>query len=109
MLEIGNNVTLVFNNMDFGQEKRTLLKIRGKTQLTTNAITVRMTAYQPVKVIVRLDARDGKEIAAFPAQEGKTEYTVPVKGAGIGKHAVYFLFEVEGDGPAAELDRFTFD
>ena len=72
-------------------------------------LTVRMTAQKPVKVTVRLDARDGKEIAAFKAQEGKTEYTVPVKEAGIGKHAVYFLFEAEDDGPAAELDRFTFD
>ena len=72
-------------------------------------LTVRMTAAQPVTVSVRLDTRDGKEIAVFPSQEGKTEYTVPVHGTGIGRHAVYFVFASECQGPAAELDRFTFD
>ena len=44
-----------------------------------------------------------------PAEPGTGEVTAPVKGAGIGKHAVYFVFSAEGDGPAAEMDRFTFD
>ena len=57
---------------------------------------------------VRLDAWDGKTVAAFTAEPGTEEVTVPVQGAGIGKHAVYFAFSAEGDG-TAELDRFTFD
>ena len=76
---------------------------------TPESLTVRMTAYRPVRVKVRVDTRDGKEIACFGAVPGQNDYTVPVKGAGIGKHAVYFLFETEGDTPAAEMDRFTFD
>ncbi len=72
-------------------------------------VTVRMKAAAPVSVRVRLDARDGKEIAFFRSEKDKEEYTVPVYGAGIGKHAVYFVFSAEGEGPAAEMDRFTFD
>jgi hypothetical protein len=41
--------------------------------------------------------------------ETKTEYTAPVSGAGIGKHAVYFLFSAEENGSVAEMNRFTFD
>ena len=76
---------------------------------TPESVTVRMTALRPVSVSVRLDARDGKEIAAFRAENGTKEITTPVHGAGIGKHAVYFVFSAEGDGAAAEMDTFTFD
>ena len=64
---------------------------------------------QPAAVSVRLDARYGKEIASFRLNETDTEYTVPVHGADVGKHAVYFVFTAEQDGPIAEMDRFTFD
>ncbi len=76
---------------------------------TPESVTVRMTALRPVSVSVRLDARDGKEIAAFRAENGTKEITTPVHGAGIGKHAVYYVFSAEGDGAAAEMDAFTFD
>ena len=76
---------------------------------TPETVTVKMTAAVPVTVRVRLDARDGKEIASFRAEKGTHEITAPVTGAGIGKHAVYFVFAAEEDGPAAEMDRFTFD
>lgn len=76
---------------------------------TPRSVTVRMTARKPVRVQVRLDAYDGKVIAEFTAEGGEQEITAPVKGAGIGKHAVYFAFSMDGDEPAAELDRFTFD
>ena len=72
-------------------------------------VTVRITAMQPAAVSVRLDARYGKEIASFRLNEMDTEYTVPVHGADVGKHAVYFVFTAEQDGPIAEMDRFTFD
>ena len=76
---------------------------------TPKTVTVQMTAQAPVTVTVRLDARDGKEIASFRTENGKTEYTVPVQGTGIGKHAVYFVFKVEKEGSTAEMNRFTFD
>ena len=80
-----------------------------KQSETNVAPRLRMTALRPVTVRVRLDDRGGKEIAAFRAEKGSIEKTIPVRGAGIGKHAVYFIFEAEGDGPAAEMDMFTFD
>ena len=76
---------------------------------TPRTVTVQMNAKKPVKVSVRLDARDGKEIASFCTDETKTEYTAPVSGVGIGKHAVYFLFSAEENGSVAEMNRFTFD
>jgi hypothetical protein len=39
----------------------------------------------------------------------QSRVTAPVRGASIGRHAVYFVFSSEAEGPAAELDRFTFD
>ena len=76
---------------------------------TPKSVTVKLRANREVKVSVRIDARDGKEIASFTAEPGTEEITVPVRGAGIGKHAVYFVFRTEGDTPAAEFERFTFD
>ena len=78
-------------------------------QTAPGSVTVKMKALKPVSVSVRLDAHDGKEIAAFRAEAGEQEITAPVRGAGIGRHAVYFVFSSEAEGPAAELDRFTFD
>ena len=42
ILNIGNNVTLVWENMDFGTEREVLLTIDGRTPLDANAITFRM-------------------------------------------------------------------
>ena len=76
---------------------------------TPESVTVRLSVKERVTVRVRRDAWDGKEIACFTAEPGTEEITAPVRGAGIGKHAVYFAFSAEGEGPAAEMDRFTFD
>ncbi len=76
---------------------------------TPKSVTVKLRVNREVKVSVRTDTRDGREIASFAAEPGMEEITVPVRGAGIGKHAVYFVFKTEGDAPAAEFDRFTFD
>ena len=40
--EIGNNVTLSWDNMDFADEKEVLLEIRGKTPLPVNTVSVRV-------------------------------------------------------------------
>ena len=95
-VQLSNGTAVGFRYLQFGMN-------------TPKTVTVRMTAVHPVTVSVRVDAHDGREIAAFRAEGGEREITVPVSGAGIGRHAVYFVFSAEGDEPAAELDRFTFD
>ena len=82
----------------------------GTAVLATNfynfeTLTAVMKADGKGEVSVRLDSRDGKEIARFAAADG--EVSAPVTGGLIGKHAVYFVFDME-EG-TAELDRFTFD
>ena len=44
VMDIGNNVSLVYENMDFGTEKQALLAIEGCTSLEENPITIRMTS-----------------------------------------------------------------
>ena len=41
IVNIGNNVTLIFDEMDFGDTKDWTLMIRGKTRLQINSVTVR--------------------------------------------------------------------
>ena len=94
--DISDGTTVGFRYLQFGTG-------------TPESVTVRLKANEKVTVSVRIDAYDGKEIASFTAEPGEEEITVPVRGAGIGKHAVYFVFSAEGNGPAAEMDRFTFD
>ena len=94
--DISDGTTVGFRYLQFGTH-------------TPESVTVRLTALKKVTVSVRVDARDGKEIASFTADPGTEEITAPVSGAGIGRHAVYFAFSAEGDGPAAEMDRFSFD
>ena len=55
-------------------------------------------------VSVRLDTPGGKEIAKAEVKDG--EICIPVHGA-VGKHAVYFVFNMTKG--AAEFDCFTFD
>ena len=40
--DIGNNVSLLFEEMDFGEAEKCSLMIRGKTKLQTNSITVKI-------------------------------------------------------------------
>ena len=56
-------------------------------------------------VSVRLDTREGKEIAEADIRTG--EINIPLNGGVIGKHAVYFVFRMNKG--TAEMDRFTFD
>ena len=72
-------------------------------------VTVRANVCRPVTVHVRLDARDGKEIACFPVMPCQAEITSSLTAPVIGKHAVYFVFHTDGEEPVGEFDRFTFD
>ena len=94
--EISDGTAVGFRYLQFGSR-------------TPKTATVRMTALCPVDVEIRVDSYDGKRVACFRAETGEQEITVPVSGAGIGKHAVYFRFSAEKEGPVAELDAFTFD
>ena len=72
---------------------------------TPKSVTAVMKTDGRGTVSVRLDTRDGKEIAKTEVTTG--EVSVPLTGSAIGKHAVYFIFNMK-EG-TAELDRFTFD
>ena len=76
---------------------------------TPGSLTVLLQAAAPVTIRVRLDSREGKEIACFRAAPGRDEYTEALSAPVIGKHALYFLIEAETEGPVLTLDRFTFD
>ena len=96
VMDISDGTAIGFRYLQFGNT-------------APESVTVKLEAKAKITVSVRIDACDGKEIASFTAEPGTGEVTAPVKGAGIGKHAVYFVFSAEGHGPAAEMDRFTFD
>ena len=74
---------------------------------TPKTVTVR--ANGPLTVSVRLDAYDGKEIAAMDIPEGTGETIAPLSSGVIGKHAVYFRFALPARNETAEFDSFTFD
>ena len=62
--EIGNNVTLGFGNMDFGEGGDVLLRLRGVTPLDTCAVNVRVTDAQ---------GREETHICAFRGTEEGTQ------------------------------------
>ena len=62
--EIGNNVSLEFDEMDFGETRECELEIRGRTALEVNAITVRMTGE---------NGESRNEIANFRGAEGESQ------------------------------------
>ena len=79
--EIGNNVTLSFDAMDFGDACKAMLKIHGSTPLNVNAITVRLTGENGKAV---------NEIADFAGEGGnEQEFLVNVPG---GMCNVSFVF-----------------
>ena len=71
--------------------------------------TVSIRAKGPATVSVRIDDRDGKEIARAGIPEDSGETTVPLNSGVIGKHAVYFRFSVPDDSDCVVFDSFTFD
>ena len=72
---------------------------------TPKTVTLKMTAEERTAVSVRLDTREGKEIARIEASGGRQEISAPLTGGTVGKHAVYFLFSTNGK---AQMDCFTF-
>ena len=70
-------------------------------------VTVLVKAEKEAHISIRLDSRDGREIASLTVRNGQAKNTAPLKDGVTGKHAVYFVFEI-GEGKA-EFDRFTFD
>ena len=92
VMNITDGLTLGFRYLQFGLN-------------APKNITVVMNTETRATVSVRLDAPGGREIAWLEAEGG--EVTVPLKSGVIGKHAIYFVFNMpEGK---AEMDRFTFD
>ena len=79
--KIGNNVTLTFEEMDFGAEEKAELEISGHTPLSVNAITIRMTG---------ADGNTVTEIADFRGN-GEFRQAFPVRVPG-GKCTVSFVF-----------------
>ena len=92
--EIGNNVTLIWNDMDFGGEGAVLLEIEGRTKLTVNTISIRIRNQQG-KEIVSIAEFDGK-------RDGIQQFRVNVPD---GNCTVSFVFL---PGSSFDFDSFRF-
>ncbi len=92
--EIGNNVTLIWNDMDFGGEGEVLLEIEGRTKLTVNTISIRI-GNQQGKEIVSIAEFNGK-------REGIQQFRVTVPD---GNCTVSFVFL---PGSSFDFDSFRF-
>ena len=92
--EIGNNVTLTFDEMDFGDSEEVRLLIRGRTPLSINAVTVRITG------------EDGSAVDAVAnfAGDGGPEQTFIIRVPG-GKCTVSFVFL---PGSSFDFEGFEF-
>ena len=95
-MNITDGTTVGFRYLNFGAN-------------TPKTVTAVLTAAAPVHVSVRLDSYDGREIASFDCSAGTQEITSGLTTGVIGKHAVYFAFASETEGPVVSFDRFTFD
>ena len=96
VVNITDGTTVGFRYLNFGAN-------------SPKTVTGLFTATAPVRVAVRLDTYDGREIAAFDCPAGEHTLTASLTTGVIGKHAVYFAFASETDGPVISFDRFTFD
>ena len=95
IINIKNNIIAGYKYLQFGN-------------LSPKTVTIQVNALEDIKIIVRIDAFDGKEIGCFDIKKGETESTVNLNSAVIGKHAVYFEFKSSSDNYIAEFLRFTF-
>ena len=59
--EIGNNVTLVWENMDFGSENEMILEISGKTPLPVNTISIHVKNREGDEVSAAMDFAGGNQ------------------------------------------------
>lgn len=96
VVNITDGTTVGFRYLNFGAN-------------TPKTVTALLTATAPVRVSVRLDTYDGREIASFDCRAGVHTVTSDLTTGVIGKHAVYFAFASETEGPVVSFDRFTFD
>ncbi len=78
---IGNNVTIVFENMDFGEKGATKLTVCGKSRLPMNTIHVRFNT----------ENGDVNEVAEFAGAEEYTERSFSIPKV-TGKTTVNFVF-----------------
>ena len=79
--EIGNNVSLVFTDMDFGERRTKGIAICGRAPKGSNTIHVRFFDGQ----------EEQKQIVEFPACGEYQEYSFPLEPIG-GKWEVNFVF-----------------
>ena len=93
--DIGNNVSLAFGEMDFGDVTACRLVIRGRTDLETNAITLRIRNEQ---------GEETTEVADFRGNGG-AEQVFPVRTPG-GLCSVTFVFL---PGSAFDFEAFRFE
>lgn len=91
--DIGNNVSLCFEDMDFGGIRECSLTIRGKTPLQVNTITVRVRNEEGEETAEAVDFAAGREEQTF---------RIPVPG---GRCTVTFVFL---PGSAFDFDMFRF-
>ena len=96
ILGIGNNVTLVFEKMDFGENGADKLVICGKTPHEVNNIRL-LTEWE--------DGRKEQESLEFPGTEEKTETVFPIAvKTGCAKVSFVFL-----PGSAFDFEWFRFE
>ena len=92
--KIGNNVTLIWNDMDFGGKGEVLLEIEGRTNLAVNTISIRIKNKQGEEV-VSVAEYDGKRY-------GVQQFRVTVPD---GNCTVSFVFL---PGRSFDFDSFRF-
>ena len=79
---IGNNVSLEYEDMDFGQQGADRITICGKTNLEKNTIHIRFFDEQ---------GRSVNQLVEFPKQEEYTQLTFDIDKV-KGKQKVVFVF-----------------
>ena len=80
---IGNNVSMEYENMDFGEEGVKAVTVCGRTPLSSNTIHIRF---------FKEDGSSVNQIVEFPHSEEYTEVTFPLeKVTGMTKVGFIFL------------------
>jgi len=79
--QIGNNVTILFDEMDFGKESARHLTVCGHTPLEKNAIQIQFRSQDQTKVI----------LVEFKGTKGETEQTFEIEPVS-GNQRVSFIF-----------------
>ena len=96
IIDIGNNVTLEFEHMDFGEEGPSKITICGHSPIPVNTIHIRFFAE---------DGREINHMAEFTQSDDYKEVTFPISGfTGYGK--VNFIFM---PGSKFDFDWFKFE